>query len=1098
MVHFLLYGRSEGRTQGVVVKKDNDYKILKKSKLFDKKYYLKNNSDVRNSKIDPVEHYLYTGWKEGRLPSANFDKSKFITPDNVNPIVYIEKHKSEYFAKKGSAVSGQYKQYLDHLQNMYINKSNFVEKIKFENDNFDITKLIAFYLPQYHLFKENEEWHGKGFTEWTNVTKALPQFVGHIQPQLPIDVGFYDLANVEVMKRQAELAKLYGVYGFCFHYYWFSGKKLMEKPIYNYLEHTEIDFPFCLCWANENWSRLWDGGNKEVLMKQELLDGDDEKFAKDIIPFFKDKRYIRIDNKPLFIVYRPGLFEQKRFNKFVKILKDKCKKAGIDDIYIMISNSFGFNEDPKNWSADAIVEFPPHSMNYRLINKNLLYKNAKLSVVDTEDFILNKRYLYESKYPLYKTVFPSWDNTARKAYTGATVFYGETPQLYRQWLSDCVQWTKQNHTASEQFVFVNAWNEWAEGAHLEPDSYYGYAYLNETRKVLESHSGNDKKIIYIGHDANFYGAQLLTLNILKSMREKYGYNIECILLDGGELVSEYSKYCNVNIVDINDSRTVSDLIQDLKFRGYNKAVTNTIITGNMTNYLKRYDITTISLIHELPKIIHQYNAEPAGESITKNSDKIIFASSYVKDAFDGLFTPDKSKLEIIPQGLYKTNPLANKIADARKQLRQELGLPANAKIALFVGMADRRKGTDLYFDVMDKVVSKHKDIYFVLVGTVDPGIKEEKQSILDKHRKNIILCGKQTDTAKYYAGADVFLLTSREDPFPSVVMEAFECGLPVIGFKDAGGFSDIVTNDTGKLVKFEDTAAMAKATIEILSDKKLLSTIAKNTKNLIAKEFDWDSYVGKLLNLCDSLVKKVSVIVPNYNYAKYIEQRLNSVVSQTYPIHELIVLDDCSSDNSLEIINKFKHNHKVDIKVVPNKKNSGNVFHQWAKGIEMATGDYIWIAEADDLSDSTFLAHVMNKFNDPDVTIGYTQSKIIDENDKVTSDNYLFYTNDISETKWKSDYVVDGMEEIKTALCVKNTIPNVSACVFKKFDIKPYLKEITTYKVGGDLYLYLQLLKDGKIAFCSKSLNMHRRHSGSVTVSKENNKKHFNEIVQLK
>ena len=237
--------------------------------------------------------------------------------------------------------------------------------------------------------------------------------------------------------------------------------------------------------------------------------------------------------------------------------------------------------------------------------------------------------------------------------------------------------------------------------------------------------------------------------------------------------------------------------------------------------------------------------------------------------------------------------------------------------------------------------------------------------------------------------------------------------------------------------------------------------------------------------------------MPNYKYEKYIEKRLNSIINQTYPIYELIVLDDCSTDNSLQIINSYKDNKYPNMKVITNKKNSGSVFNQWARGIEQATGDYIWIAEADDLCESTFLSECMKKFNNTGVVLSYTQSQIIDENNKKTSDNYLFYTNDISTEKWQNDYIEDGVTEIAQALCVKNTIPNVSAVVFKKFDIKPYLKEIKTYKVGGDLYLYMQLLTKGKIGFCSKALNKHRRHSGSVTVSKENNRKHFDEIVYL-
>ena len=456
---------------------------IRESKLFDENWYLLQNPDVENIKDKALIHYVKYGWKEGRNPNENFSSEEYLKsfPElkekNVCPLFhYIKKnkHKNNF----------ETEQFVKHLLDVCEAKDKFVKKDESGVDFYNLTKLIAFYLPQYHLFAENEKWHGKGFTEWTNVTKALPHFVGHYQPQLPIDVGFYDLTNIDVMKRQVELAKLYGVFGFCFHYYWFSGKKLMEKPIENWLKHKEIDFPFCLCWANENWSKLWDGGDKEVLMKQELLNGDDEKFARDILPFFKDKRYIRIKGKPVLVVYRASMFDKKRFRSFVLNLKKVCKENGIDDVYVCLTNSFSFSENPKEWNADAIVEFPPHMIVAPVIKKDVAFYNSRLNVYDFKYYIKEKKHIYKTPYTLFKTVFPSWDNTARKGFSGGSVFEGCDPFLYQKWLEDCIKYTKKEHDKEEQFVFINAWNEWAEGAHLEPDRYYGYAYLDATKRAL--------------------------------------------------------------------------------------------------------------------------------------------------------------------------------------------------------------------------------------------------------------------------------------------------------------------------------------------------------------------------------------------------------------------------------------------------------------------------------------------------------------------------------------------------------------------------------------------------------------------------------------
>ncbi|MEG0718395.1 MAG: glycoside hydrolase family 99-like domain-containing protein [Comamonas sp.] len=368
--------------------------------------------------------------------------------------------------------------------------SNFVPLETFpqnELDNIDI-KTIAFYLPQFHTFPLNNEWFGKGFTEWTNVTKAIPQYTNHYQPQLPIDVGYYDLNNISVMHRQVELAKNFGIYGFCFHYYWFSGTRLMEMPIFQWLNNPDIDFPFCLNWANENWAKLWDAGDREVAYKQELLSDDDEKFFNDILPFFNDRRYIKIDQKPVLIIYRPHLFKKERFLQFVDTLRRKAVENGFPGLYMISVNSHGFQDDPKQWGMDAMLEFPPHALRERGIKKKSLnvFVNPNFcgEVWDGENFVKNKKYLYKVEYKLFKGVAPSWDNTPRKAYNGSVVLDGITPEIYQEWLSGCIEYTRENHSQDENFIFINAWNEWAEGAHLEPDSHYGYAYLQATRNAL--------------------------------------------------------------------------------------------------------------------------------------------------------------------------------------------------------------------------------------------------------------------------------------------------------------------------------------------------------------------------------------------------------------------------------------------------------------------------------------------------------------------------------------------------------------------------------------------------------------------------------------
>lgn len=476
--------------------------------------FLMNNKDIPKEILqyidnDPESHvfqYIIRAKKAIGLVSTPRDEEilkdkKFFERDNFRK--FVKKYDQKYFF---SLLTKMYRKYnnfkkrkitktnsnLDYMQ--YYNKlfihsynaTDYIPFIKNEiSDNKNKLKVIAFYLPQFHTIPENDEWWGKGFTEWTNVTKAHPQFIGHYQPKLPADLGFYDLRSIEVMRDQIEIAKNYGVYGFCFHYYWFSGKRLLEKPIFNYLNNKDLDFPFCLCWANENWTRKWDAGKNLILMEQKLLEGDEIKFIQDIEPFIKDNRYIKINGKPIIIVYRIHLFKKEIVLKMVNVWRDYCNKIGIGDIYLIAAMTHGFNDNPENWGFDAGVEFPPHNLKLPVINNKVKIINPNFNghIFDFNYFIEKKLYLYENQYTIFKTVFPEWDNTPRYC-NRANIYYGAGPETYKIWLNDVFQYTCNTYKEEERFVFINAWNEWAEGAILEPDRINGYKYLKITYEEL--------------------------------------------------------------------------------------------------------------------------------------------------------------------------------------------------------------------------------------------------------------------------------------------------------------------------------------------------------------------------------------------------------------------------------------------------------------------------------------------------------------------------------------------------------------------------------------------------------------------------------------
>ena len=349
-----------------------------------------------------------------------------------------------------------------------------------EFKNKEYTRLIAFYLPQFHPIPENDLFWGKGFTEWANVTKASPLFVGHYQPHLPADFGFYDLRLRETRHDQIRIAKEYGIDGFCYHYYWFSGTRILNQPIDDMLSDPESDMPFCLCWANENWTRRWDGHENEILLKQQYKPDDAITFIRDIARYLSDPRYIKINGKPILIVYRPQHIPD--LDRVIGIWRNYCHDAGIGEIHLCAALTFG-NDNYEKFGFDSGVEFPPQYNGAGTVNRKLFFyqpfQGKTFLYHDVANFYLNKKYSPEH---VFRTVFPSWDNTARSG-NRARIVLNATPKNYEYWLDQTLKNTEKIFPFQERFVFINAWNEWAEGCHLEPDSKYQRQFLEATLRA---------------------------------------------------------------------------------------------------------------------------------------------------------------------------------------------------------------------------------------------------------------------------------------------------------------------------------------------------------------------------------------------------------------------------------------------------------------------------------------------------------------------------------------------------------------------------------------------------------------------------------------
>jgi hypothetical protein len=347
-------------------------------------------------------------------------------------------------------------------------------------------KVIAFYLPQYHPIPENNKWWGEGFTEWTNVSQGRPVFQGHHQPHVPGALGFYDLRLPQARAAQAALAKKHGVYGFCYYYYWFSGRKILEGPLRDVLASGKPDLPFCICWANETWSRRWDGSESEVLLKQEHTPETDIDFIHDVIPILKDPRYIRVGSAPLLLVYRISLFPSSTDTALT--WRKICAENGIPEVHLCAVESFQIS-DPAIYGFDSSVEFPPHNNPTSGINSEIpdLDPEFKGGIFDYAELVARDLFTSAPPYTRFKGLMLGWDNSARRK-LNANIFVNSSPETYEVWLNGAITHTRKHLPSDRQIIFVNAWNEWAEGTHLEPDLKFGTKYLEATERAVNGAS----------------------------------------------------------------------------------------------------------------------------------------------------------------------------------------------------------------------------------------------------------------------------------------------------------------------------------------------------------------------------------------------------------------------------------------------------------------------------------------------------------------------------------------------------------------------------------------------------------------------------------
>jgi glycosyltransferase involved in cell wall biosynthesis len=607
------------------------------------------------------------------------------------------------------------------------------------------------------------------------------------------------------------------------------------------------------------------------------------------------------------------------------------------------------------------------------------------------------------------------------------------------------------------------------------------------------------KILFISHNAHLGGAQILFLSLLRWFNSHTAIDIRIICNEGGIFLDQFREIAETMVYSDLERKFHSNkekLSEILNFcNGKPDLIySNSVAGGRNYHLLQALEVPIITHVHELQMSINHYAGEFI-DDVIGYSEFYIAASNAVAENLKNSFNIPKDKIKVV-HAFIEDVPVHSISSETRRALRKKLGLDENKFLIIGCGIGlFWRKGADLFIDVVNQLNKTILDnSHFYWVGTFSDeesqprfGTWESHLNLIRKYglENHITFLGVKENVGEYLKAGDLFLLPSREDPFPLVCLEAAQNGLPVICFKDAGGMPEFVEEDAGFVVPFEDTKTMAQKIETLYNNPKLLSQLGKRALQKVNSRHITPVALPKILSICRKVSgknPKVSVIVPNYNYGRFLEKRLDSILQQTFKDFEIIILDDASSDTSQEIINQFSLTHEVAIRI--NKKNSGSVFKQWYKGLSVATGDFVWMAEADDLSDPRFLEKMLPFMNDDHVSLAYCNSKVIDESGNVHDNFYIhngYYDNLPGGKKWNQSYVCQGNIEMDDGLGVKNIIPNASAVLFRRSSLLNInQEELFSFRCGGDWYVYLNSIKFGKIAYNPEQLNYHRRHSQSV------------------
>lgn len=648
----------------------------------------------------------------------------------------------------------------------------------------------------------------------------------------------------------------------------------------------------------------------------------------------------------------------------------------------------------------------------------------------------------------------------------------------------------RNLSADVRLVDISPFHHFCNNGYSE-----GRLGISPLESSSRKTSSNSKPLLFIGHDGIQAGSEIVLLEVIKWFYECTNRKIKLLLLAPGPVANKYAHYAEVYVLPdykVDDAEYLKTFLDE----SFEFVYMNTVVSGRLFELIGEHDIELtgdiVTHIHEMEKVLDEYAKDM--NQLLIHTKFWISASPASSATLIEKYAIEAEKVITVPAFINPVASLNDSGESLKMEARNELGLSRDAFVIAGCGTVYWRKGPDLFVEAARYIKRRTGQLCeFVWLGD-GPDKEELVNGLTDEEKEYIKFAGNRADSNKMLSAANLFFLASREDPFPLVVLESAQHAVPTVCFAPATGITEFIKDDAGISVNAVDAVQAAEAMLELMMDRPRLEALGAVAKKRLFSTYTSEKQNIKIFGAIKqhtSYKPSVSVIVPFYNHEKFLHERIDSIIHQKIKDIEIIALDDCSTDKSVESLEPYRNDCRF--RLIVNEKNSGSPFRQWEKGIAEASSDIVWIAEGDDTCDRNFLQTLLPHFNDPMVNIASAKTEIINEFGELQEKALKPYLDSAFEDKFESSYVKDGFQEINEQLGAVCTLVNASALLIRKSSIGNSLSVAQTFKMCGDWLIYLQCLKNGKIAYSTETHNYFRRHTASQVHKVEGTDIYFSE-----